>query len=91
MTNGRRVRRARFVDRSLLPVAAACVVANGVRETLAALLHASGFELRMGLEAAPACDMRMLDDVARIQRLTPEQRLIELGNASRFFAAAERI
>ena len=45
----------------------------------------------MGLEAAPACDMRMLDDVARIQRLTPEQRLIELGNASRFFAAAERI
>jgi len=60
-------------------------------ETLAALLHASGFELRMGLEAAPACDMRMLDDVARIQRLTPEQRLIELGNASRFFAAAERI
>ena len=36
--NGRRVRRARFGRRSSLPVSAACVVANGVRETLSALL-----------------------------------------------------
>lgn len=34
------VRRAKFVDRSLLPIAAACLVGNAVRETLAALLHA---------------------------------------------------
>lgn len=33
----RRVRPARFVQRSLLPVSAACLVANGVREALGAL------------------------------------------------------
>jgi len=36
---GRCVRRARFEDRSNLPVSAACVVANGMRETLSSLLH----------------------------------------------------
>ena len=36
----RGVRPARFAERSLLPIAAACVVGNAVRETLAALLHA---------------------------------------------------
>lgn len=35
---GRRIRRALFERRSSLPVSAACVVANGVRETLGALL-----------------------------------------------------
>lgn len=34
------VRRARFAARSLLPVSAACVVANGARETLGTLLGA---------------------------------------------------
>ncbi|MBV8117995.1 MAG: FliM/FliN family flagellar motor switch protein [Candidatus Eremiobacteraeota bacterium] len=34
-----RVRTARFEDRSSLPVSAACVVASGMRETLAAILH----------------------------------------------------
>lgn len=38
--NGRRVRRGMFRWRSCLPVSAACVVANGVRETLATLLCA---------------------------------------------------
>lgn len=38
--DGKRVRRAIFERRSGLPVSAACVVANGVRETLAALLAA---------------------------------------------------
>jgi len=36
--DGRMVRRACFERRSSLPVSAACVVANGVRETLASLL-----------------------------------------------------
>lgn len=35
---GKQVRRSRFTRRSSLPVPAACVVANGVRETLGALL-----------------------------------------------------
>jgi hypothetical protein len=32
----------------------------------------------------------MLADVARILRLTPEERLIEVRNASRFIRAARR-
>jgi hypothetical protein len=32
----------------------------------------------------------MLDDVPRILRLTPEQRLVELRNASRLLAGARR-
>jgi flagellar motor switch/type III secretory pathway protein FliN len=39
--NGRRVRNAMFIRRSMLPVAAACLVANGARETLAELLGSS--------------------------------------------------
>ena len=39
--NGRRIRRARFERRSSLPVSAACLVANSVRETLGALLATS--------------------------------------------------
>ena len=38
LVGGRRLRSARFEERSLFPLAAACVVANGVRETLGALL-----------------------------------------------------
>ena len=37
IVEGKRVRRMRFERRSLLPVSAACVVANGVRETLSSL------------------------------------------------------
>ena len=33
----------------------------------------------------------MLDDVGRILRLTPEQRLTELRNAARFVAEARRV
>ena len=40
MFNGRRVRSAQFQRRSCLPVSAACLVANGVRETLCSLLGA---------------------------------------------------
>lgn len=59
--------------------------------TLSALFRAAGFELHMQLQTAPVCDSHMLDDVARIQGLPPEERLSELGNASRFFASAERV
>ncbi len=36
--SGRRLKEARFETRSSLPISAACVVANGVRETLSSLL-----------------------------------------------------
>ena len=69
LIDGRRVRRARFVERSLLPVAAACVVANGVRETLASLLS-TAVELRVFAPVVPARDAwRRLYDGARLYRV----------------------
>jgi transcriptional regulator with XRE-family HTH domain len=57
-------------------------------ETLSRLVAAAGFELRADLELRPITGSHMLDDVARILRLTPEQRLIELRNASRLLTSA---
>lgn len=54
-------------------------------DTLLRLLAAAGFELHTNLQLRPVKRSHMLDDVPRILRLTPEQRLIELRNVSRFF------
>ncbi len=59
-------------------------------ETLSRLLAAAGFELRADLVPLPVVDTHMLEDVARILAMTPEQRLREVGNVSRFEAAARR-
>jgi predicted transcriptional regulator len=59
--------------------------------TLVRILTAAGFEVRAELVLRPALDMEMLDDVPRILALTPEQRLIEARNLSRFEAAARRV
>jgi transcriptional regulator with XRE-family HTH domain len=58
-------------------------------ETLSRLLAAAGFELeaRLGLHATDAS--HMLSDVPRILRLTPDERLIELRNISRFLVEAK--
>ncbi|MDE2481662.1 MAG: FliM/FliN family flagellar motor switch protein [bacterium] len=53
MEGGRRVRDARFADRSSLPVSAACLVGNALRETLAALL-ACEVEVRVFAPVLPA-------------------------------------
>src|SRR5262245_16876303 len=58
--------------------------------TLARLLAAAGFELRSVLTPIPVADSHMLEDVARILALTPEQRLREVANVSRFAAVARR-
>jgi transcriptional regulator with XRE-family HTH domain len=58
--------------------------------TLARLLAAAGFELRAELTPIAVADTHMLDDVARILALTPEERLVEVRNVSRFDAAARR-
>jgi hypothetical protein len=50
--SGARVRRAELQERSLLPVSAACVVANGIRERLAALCGTS-VDLRLWPPAIP--------------------------------------
>jgi transcriptional regulator with XRE-family HTH domain len=58
--------------------------------TLARLLAAAGFELRAELTPIAVADTHMLDDVARILALTPEARLLEVRNVSRFEAAVRR-
>jgi transcriptional regulator with XRE-family HTH domain len=57
-------------------------------ETLRRLLAAAGLEVRCELALAPVLDTHMLEDVRRILSLTPEQRLMEVKNLSRFMAAA---
>lgn len=59
--------------------------------TLEHLLNRAGFDLHANLTPSIRTRSHMLDDVARILQLTPEQRLLELHNAARFFAAARRL
>ena len=59
--------------------------------TLARLLAAAGFETRTELAPLSVPASYMLDDVARILRLTPEARLQELANMARFVGAARRV
>jgi len=60
-------------------------------KTLQRLLSRAGFELDATLTPRARAASHMLEDVARILSLTPEQRLLELRNAARFFAAARRL
>ena len=60
-------------------------------ETLLRILRAAGFELRAELSLRPARNSHMLGDVARILALSPEERLLELRNLSRFETAARRV
>ena len=60
-------------------------------ETLTRLLAAAGFDLDASLAVRPVVESHMLDDVARILCLTPEERLAEVANASRFTTGARRV
>lgn len=59
-------------------------------ETLERLLHEAGFRLSVELVPRREPASHMLADVPRILSLTPEERLREVANASRFVAAARR-
>ncbi len=59
--------------------------------TLRRLLEAAGFELRAELVPLPVVETHMLEDVARILALTPEERLREVGHVSRFEFEARRV
>ena len=59
--------------------------------TLSRLLDAAGFELVVDHRAKLVLDRQLLDDVPRIIRLTPEDRLREVGNLSRFFRSVRRV
>src|SRR3954470_22184393 len=54
-------------------------------QTLTKLLRAAGFDLEAGLQRIPVLDKQLLDDVPRILRLSPEDRLRELARVNRFF------
>jgi len=59
-------------------------------ETLNRLLHGAGFALSASLVPTLRGRSHMLEDVPRILSLTPEERLLELRNADRFFRNAAR-
>jgi hypothetical protein len=54
-------------------------------------VNAAGCELIADLLPMPVPDSQMLEDMARILRLTPEERLIEAANLSRFVSGARRV
>jgi len=56
--------------------------------TLERLINSAGFDLRLSIEPRAVLDRQVLDDVPRILRLTPEDRLREIASLSRFLAAA---
>jgi transcriptional regulator with XRE-family HTH domain len=58
--------------------------------TLVRLLKAAGFGLSAGLRRI-GVDPQLLDDVPRILALSPEQRLREVAQVSRFLSAARRV
>ena len=58
--------------------------------TLARLLKAAGFSLSAGLRRINV-DPQLLDDVPRILALSPEERLREVAQVSRFLSAARRV
>ena len=57
-------------------------------ETLTRLIAAAGFDLRGELTLRSTPDSHMLQDVARILSLTPEERLSEVRNVNTFVTAA---
>jgi transcriptional regulator with XRE-family HTH domain len=59
--------------------------------TLNHLLRAAGFEVRTELIIKPIEKTHMLDDISRILKLTPEQRLQEVANVDRFIKEAKRV
>ena len=58
--------------------------------TLARLLKAAGFALSPSLRRTQV-DPQMLDDVPRILALSPEERLREIAQVSRFLSVARRV
>ena len=58
--------------------------------TLARLIKAAGFSLSAGLRRI-SVDPQLLDDVPRILALSPEQRLLEVAQVSRFLSAVRRV
>src|SRR5262245_30975688 len=61
-----------------------------VFDTLQRIAKAAGFEITLSLTRKPVLDRQILDDVPRILRMSPEDRLREVGNINRFSASARQ-
>lgn len=60
-------------------------------DTLMRLIRSAGFTLVAHVEQVPTVERSILDDVPRILRMTPEQRLEEVAQVSRFVSAARHV
>jgi transcriptional regulator with XRE-family HTH domain len=60
-------------------------------DTLQRLLRASGFDLRVEIVPRTSSQGHMMQDVTRILRLSPEDRLREVAAVSRFVANTRRV
>lgn len=60
-------------------------------KTLSRLINATGYELHVHARKKPVLDRSELDDIPRILRLTPEERLLEVAQVSRFVTSARRV
>ena len=60
-------------------------------DTLMRLIRATGHTLQVTVKSIPVVDTSILDDVPRILRLTPEQRLEEVAEVGRFMAEVKRV
>lgn len=59
--------------------------------TLTGIVRAAGYELRPQLTRTPVLDPSELDDIPRILRLTPEERLLEVARLSQFMSAVRHV
>lgn len=60
-------------------------------DTLNRILRSAGYEMSTELQKIPLLDRQLLDDVPRILKLTPEQRLREAARVDHFFSGAKRV
>ncbi len=64
---------------------------NPALGTLQHLVHAAGFEIAAQLQRIPHLDRSVMEDVTRILGMSPEERLREIGQISRFVTVAKRV
>ena len=76
-----------MMEEAGMEMEAAMEAGNGSRS----LFAAAGFEPDPRFVSESSADTHMLGDVERILRLTPEERLREVANVSRFVAEAKHV